>query len=327
MSQPIQHEPVLNELAWDLVEDILAAADELGVRSTELPCGARVIDFGVESPGSLAAGITLAEVCTAGLAEITLQQGAVGGIGWPLVFVTTDEPLEACLFSQYAGWAVQVGRYFGMGSGPMRAAAAEEELFHQHDYREEAERVVGVLESGGLPDGEVVRWIAERCGVEPHHVALLVAPTASLAGTLQVVSRSIETALHKLHELSFDLTRVQSAAGSAPLAPVAADDLAGIGRTNDAILYGGRVSLWVTGDDESLIEVGPRVPSSASDSYGEPFLSIFDQAGRDFYAVDRMLFSPAEIVFQNVDTGRVHVFGRVNEDVLLHSFGLRRTGV
>jgi methenyltetrahydromethanopterin cyclohydrolase len=238
------------------------------------------------------------------------------------VFVTTDDPLEACLCSQYAGWAVQVGQFFGMGSGPMRAAAAEEELFAHLGYREAAARVVGVLESSRLPGDDVIQMIAEKCGVEPADVALVVAPTASLAGTVQIVSRSIETALHKLHELHFDMTRVQSGVGSAPLAPVAADDLTGIGRTNDAILYGGRVSLWVTGDDESLQAIGSQVPSSASPSYGQPFLDIFEKAGRDFYAVDRLLFSPAEVVFQNLDTGRVHVFGGVNEDVLLRTFGI-----
>lgn len=322
MNERFENEPVLNELAWDLVEDVLVAADELGVRVHETSSGARVIDFGIEETGSLSAGITLAEVCTAGLAEIVLQQGSIAGIGWPLMFVTTDAPVEACLFSQYAGWAVQVNKFFAMGSGPMRAAAGDEELFAYLDYREEAERVVGILESGRLPDDDVVRMIADKCGVETSQVALLVAPTSSVAGTLQVVARSVETALHKLHELGFDMTRIRSATGSAPLAPVAADDLTGIGRTNDAILYGGRVSLWVTGDDESLTEIGPRVPSNASHSYGEPFLDIFEKAGRDFYAVDRLLFSPAEIVLQNLDTGRVHVFGGVNDGVLSRSFGL-----
>src|SRR5690606_27559706 len=137
---------------------------------------------------------------------------------------------------------------------------------------EDAARVVGILESPKLPTEEAAQLIAEACHVEPAAVALLVAPTASLAGSLQVVARSVETALHKLHELKFDMTRIHSATGSAPLAPVAGDDLTGIGRTNDAILYGGRVSLWVTGDDDSLEALGPQVPSSASASYGEPFL-------------------------------------------------------
>ena len=140
-------------------------------------------------------------------------------------------------------------------------------------------------------------------------MTLLVAPTASLAGGVQIVARSVETALHKLAELGFDLARIVSAHGTAPLPPVAADDLAAIGRTNDAILYGARVVLYVTGDDASLEAIGPQVPSSASRDHGEPFAAIFARYNHDFYAVDPHLFSPAEVVFQNIETGRVHAFG------------------
>jgi methenyltetrahydromethanopterin cyclohydrolase len=166
----------------------------------------------------------------------------------------------------------------------------------------------------------VVEKIAEACLVGPSAVTLLVAPTASLAGGVQIVARSVETALHKLAELGFDLSRVESAQGSAPLPPAAAGDLAAIGRTNDAILYGGRVVLWVTGDDDSLAAIGPKVPSTSSRDHGEPFAAIFERYNRDFYAVDPHLFSPAEIVFQNLDTGRTHAFGALAEDVLVRSF-------
>jgi methenyltetrahydromethanopterin cyclohydrolase len=135
-----------------------------------------------------------------------------------------------------------------------------------------------------------------------------------------VVARSVETALHKLSELEFDLGRIVSAYGTAPQPPVARDDLAAIGRTNDAMLYGARVVLYVTGDDPSLEEIGPRVPSSASRDYGEPFSAVFARYNHDFYAVDPLLFSPAEIVFQNVETGRVHAFGKVDDEVMARSF-------
>ena len=48
----------------------------------------------------------------------------------PLVQVVTDHPVRACLASQYAGWAIKEGKYFAMGSGPMRAAAG-----HRGDLR------------------------------------------------------------------------------------------------------------------------------------------------------------------------------------------------
>jgi len=315
-------EPVLNESAWDLVHQVLTVCEELRVDPVETESGAVVLDFGVEATGSLAAGLALAEVCMADLAEISLVPSEIDGIGWNRVAVQTDMPVESCLLSQYAGWAVSVGDYFGMGSGPMRAAYGSEPLFEKLGYQERAYGIVGVIESGQLPTDEVIRHLAQSCQVPPEAVALLVAPTASIAGNMQVVARSVETALHKLFELDFDMGRIISGCGDAPLSPVAGDDLTGIGRTNDAILYGGRVTLMVDGDDESLRAIGPKVPSSGSEAYGKPFLDIFEAAGRDFYKIDPHLFSPAEIIFHNIESGNVHRFGGMNLPVLKQSFGL-----
>jgi methenyltetrahydromethanopterin cyclohydrolase len=137
---------------------------------------------------------------------------------------------------------------------------------------------------------------------------------------VQVVARSLETALHKLYELKFNLAQVVSGYGTAPLPPVAADEMAAIGRTNDAILYGGQVVLWVNTDDDLLAELGPKVPSSASPDHGAPFATIFGRYDMDFYKIDPMLFSPAVISFHNLRTGRCLTFGRVEADVLRRSF-------
>jgi len=314
---------MLNEAALHLLKPLLEDAVAVpGVVSTTLGNGARVLDSGVSASGGLQAGLLLAQTCLAGQGQVCLIEGRIGESAWPTVQVTTDRPVEACLQSQYAGWRVSVGKYFGMGSGPMRAAAGREELFDRIGGRETATQVVGVLEAGKLPDEEVTAYIAERCRVSPDQVVLLVAPTASLAGTVQVVARSVETALHKLFELGFDVSRVKHGYGTAPLPPVAADDLSGIGLTNDAILYGGQVTLWVTGDDESLRTIGPQVPSSAARGYGDPFLEIFKAAGHDFYRIDPMLFSPARVTFHNLETGRVFPFGEVAPEILRKSFGL-----
>jgi methenyltetrahydromethanopterin cyclohydrolase len=224
------------------------------------------------------------------------------------------------LASQYAGWAIQEGKFFAMGSGPMRAVAGKEALFDKIGFREKHEAAFGVLETRKPPPPSVFGTLASACGVAPNQVTLLFAPTASLAGGVQIVARSVETALHKLVTMGFDVGRVVSAHGAAPLPPVARDDLAAIGRTNDAILYGARVVLYVKGDDAALEAVGPQVPSSASKDHGEPFAAIFARYNNDFYAVDPHLFSPAEIVFQNIETGRSHAFGRVEEEVLVRSF-------
>lgn len=311
---------MLNKRANDLVESWLPRIGELRGTALELDNGGRLIDLGVQAEGSLAAGRVLAEVCLAGLADVSVVPGAIGNIAWPHVQVVTDSPVEACLLSQYAGWQISVGKFFALGSGPMRAAAAHEPLFEQLNYREAASHVVGVLETGKLPTVAVFEAIAAKTGVPTDMTMLLSARTASLAGNFQVVARSVETALHKLHELGFDVWRVRSAVGVAPLPPVAKDDFAGIGRTNDAILYGGRVTLMVRGDDASIAKIGPQVPSSASSAHGKPFAEVFEEAGRDFYKIDPQLFSPAEIVLQNLDTGCVHRFGTTVPEVLRRSF-------
>ncbi len=310
----------LNARAMVVVETLLERAEERRVEVHEVKGGGRVVDCGVHATGGLGAGRTLARACLADLADVAIVPGEVEGRPCPVVQVVTDAPVAACLASQYAGWQVALGKFFAMGSGPMRAAYGHEPIFERIGFRESVTAVVGVLEGRTLPTPEVVGEIAAKCGVKPEEVTLLIAPTASLAGGLQVVARSVETALHKLAELGFDLRRVVSAQGTAPLPPVAKDDLAAIGRTNDAMLYGGRVVLYVTGDDDSLLEVGHRVPSSSSRDHGEPFLEIFARYNHDFYAVDPLLFSPAEVVFQNVATGQTHLFGQVAGDVLARSF-------
>jgi methenyltetrahydromethanopterin cyclohydrolase len=310
----------LNRRALWVVESLLAHADERRVVAHPVEGGGRYVDCGIDSRGGLLAGLDLARICMGDLAQVSLSSGEVGKQAIPLVQVVTDHPVRACLASQYAGWALKDGNFFALGSGPMRAVAGSEDIFDAIGYREAADAVAGVLESRKPPTPAIVAKIAESCRVEPVDVTLLVAPTASLAGGVQVVARSVETALHKLAELKFDLSRIVAAHGSAPLPPVAASDLGAIGRTNDAVLYGARVVLAVTGDDASIERIGPQVPSSASRDHGEPFAAIFARYNHDFYAVDPHLFSPAEVVFQNVETGKSRAFGAVNPDVLSRSF-------
>lgn len=311
----------LNQRANRIVAGLADQADELRITRQVLLGSGTVYDFGVNASGGLAAGLKLAEVCTAGLATISIVPGELAGTGWAHLQVVSDHPVAACLMSQYAGWQISVEKYFAMGSGPMRAASGRETVFQKLNYREVPPVAIGVLEGRKLPTEAVFQVLAEKTGVPAEQTVLLIAPTASASGNVQVVARVVETALHKLFELGFDVTRIESAYGTAPLSPVAKDDLTGIGRTNDAILYGGRVTLWVRGDDDSISEIGPRVPANASAAYGRPFLEIFEAAGRDFYKIDPHLFSPAEIVFQNLDTGRVQVFGKVAPEILKQSFG------
>ncbi len=308
----------LNHRAAALCEQIIADADRLRAEVTAVG-GATLIDLGITARGGLEAGIALSEVCMAGLGRVQFVPLSDAWSG-PAIVVATDHPIAACMASQYAGWQIAQGKFFAMGSVPMRAAAGKEELFAKIGHRETAERVVGVLETRKLPPAEVIAYLAKSCRVAPEKLTLLAAPTASQAGGVQIVARSIETALHKMHEIGIEIGSVESGFGVAPLPPVAVDDLSAIGRTNDAILYGGAVTLWLRGDDAALAEIGPRIPSCASADHGRPFREIFERYERDFYRVDTHLFSPAQVTLVNLDSGRTHRFGQLLPDVIEQSF-------
>jgi methenyltetrahydromethanopterin cyclohydrolase len=307
----------LNSRTLRYLDAAAADAEVLHIHSFHLPCGARILDAGVQATGGLRAGVVLARSCLADLGKVSLLPGADGR---PCVQVWTDEPWRACLGAQYAGWAIQVGKYFAMGSGPMRAAAGTEAVIRKLELAESAEACVGILESRHLPGDDVATMIAGACRIPVDRLTLLVAPTASLAGTVQVVARSVETALHKLEVLGFDVRQVASAWGVAPLPPLPKGDLAAIGRTNDAILYGAQVQLWVRGNDDELTALGPKVPAAASADYGAPFAEIFRKAGHDFYKIDPLLFSPARVTFNNVTTGRSFAYGQLRPDIVEASF-------
>ncbi len=310
----------LNERAWSFVEARLAGDETLRSRCSEAAGGGRVIDCGITGDGGYEAGLFLSRLTLCDLAEVSIGPGEDPELPFDQVFVKTSQPVAACMASQYAGWQLSVGDFFAMGSGPMRAAYGGEDLFKDIGHVEKAARVVGALETRQRPTEEVFDSISLKTGVKPNNITLAVAPTASDAGGVQVVARSVETALHKLHELGFDLARVLSGKGSAPIPPTADDDLAAIGRTNDAVLYGARVELEVTGDDESIAELGAKTPSCASGDHGALFSEIFERYDRDFYRIDPGLFSPAEVTFRSVDTGSEFTFGSIEPELVRRSF-------
>jgi methenyltetrahydromethanopterin cyclohydrolase len=310
----------LNERALDVADRLAADAEAARVDVATLSNGTRVIDCGAEAVGGFEAGRRLAEVCMAGLGSVAYAPLVVEGRWLPALTVTTDRPAVACLAAQYAGWRIDRDGYFAMGSGPGRALIRAEELYDDLDWDEQASAAVLCLETREPPPAEVADFVAERAGVPPSALTLLMAPTASVAGGVQIAARVVETALHKLHELDFDVRRVVAGFGSCPLPPVARDDTEAIGRTNDAVLYGGQAHLTVDADDDALRELVERLPASASSDYGEPFGKVLKAANFDFYAIDPLLFSPGQIRLTSVGSGRSFEAGRVNLEVLERSF-------
>lgn len=313
----------LNDRATHLTAFARARAQNLRIAFEEQD-QTLILDFGVKTEGGLEAGLLLAKICLSGLADVSIVPADLRLAEVPQIFVRTDHPVAACLMSQYAGWRIASDDYFAMGSGPIRAAVRKEDIFQHLPETEDGRLAVGVLESGTLPTSSAIEQIRAALP-ETCRLTLAVAPTASQAGNIQVVARSVETALHKLHELQFPLDNIISGTGVAPLPPVAKNDLHGIGRTNDSILYGATVNLWVRCEDKAITNIGPRVPSNSSTSHGQTFLSLFKASNHDFYALDPALFSPAVVVFHNLKTGRSFRYGTHLPELLKGSFGMNES--
>lgn len=310
----------MNERAAGLVDALVADADGLGIEVRTLDSGARLVDCGAQARGGLLAGLGFAAVCMGGLARVDPVPVAVGERTWPGIAVATDDPAAACLAAQYAGWKLEHEDFFAMASGPGRALARAEDLFEELSWRENADRAVLCLETRQDPPAEIVDKVAQRCGVHASAVTFLIAPTASVCGSVQISARVVETALHKLHELGVDPARVRHGWGCCPIAPVAKNDPVAIGRTNDAVLYGGTVHLWVDGADDEVADLAERLPSSSSDAFGTPFGELLEAADWNFYEIDPMLFSPAAATLTSTESGRAHHGGGHAPQVLERSF-------
>lgn len=314
----------VNRAAYRLVEKLCNNADEYRVITSETKSGATLIDAGIQTQGSFAAGKTITEICMGGYGKAKILLKQYDDLGLPTIYVQTDHPAIATLGSQFAGWRVKSDDFSAIGSGPARALALKpKEIYDKIGYKDEADTAIIVLETSKKPPEELVAKFASECGVKPNKFFVILTPTTSTAGAVQISGRIIETGIHKLTKLGLDPNMVDYAHGSAPIAPVHPKFVEAMGRTNDVILYGGVIYCAVRyKDDEKLKVILDKAPSKASRQYGKPFKEIFKEANNDFYQVDSGLFAPAVFVINNLETGTISKAGEINSDVLKRSLGL-----
>jgi methenyltetrahydromethanopterin cyclohydrolase len=316
----------VNTEAMKVVKEIIDNHERLQVKVIQLKNGSTLIDMGINAKGGYEAGLKLGEVCLGGLARLTWDSIACGNFLLPALTVVTDHPTIACMASQFAGWRInrKDDQFFAMASGPCRAKSLKEkELFEELDYHDDADVSIAVLETGQLPNENVMNWFAEQCKVSPDKAYALVAPTASMAGGVQIAARIVETGIHKLHQLHFDPKKIVYGYGTTPLAPIAKSDLKAMGMTNDAIIATGSVTLNIkSAEADNIEELIRQVPSSTSKDYGKPFFQIFQDAGKDFYKIDPNLFAPAVVILNDIRTGKNFQAGKLDFDLLKKSFAL-----
>ena len=313
--------PSVNTLANPLVADLVANAQELRVGVAKSDNGATIVDAGIKHTGGLEAGRLIAEICMGGLGHVNLQTSTTFPY-WPwMLSVHSNNPILSCLASQYAGWSLAHEKFFSLGSGPGRAIAGREDLFKELGYKDQANAACLVLESDKAPPVEVIEKVSRDTGVAVENLTFILTPTRSLAGTVQIVARVLEVAMHKIHTLRFPLDHVVDGIASAPLPPPSPNFLIGMGRTNDAILFGGHAHLFVKGSDDAAAKLAKELPSSSSRDYGRPFAEVFKAVNMDFYKIDPMLFSPAAVTVTALESGNTFTGGKLDAALIDQSFG------
>jgi methenyltetrahydromethanopterin cyclohydrolase len=211
-----------------------------------------------------------------------------------------------------------------LGSGPARAISLQpKKLYEKLCYHELSDVAVLVVESDSLPSASALEYIASECKVERSRLYIIVAPTSSVVGSVQVAGRVVETGIHKLTEVGFNPNQILSGRGSCPVAPVHPKSTIAMGITNDMILYGGDVYYEVRcRSDDEIIDLIDEVPSISSRDYGRPFYESFKAAGYDFYKIDPGLFAPARITLKNLTTGNTFTAGEISPEILKASLEL-----
>jgi len=330
----------INNLALKLVQKITQNRELYGAKVEKLSSGQTVIDL---TKGSWIGGKLVGEICMGGLGTVeftnyVMDKNYNTPNYLPAVTVHTSHPIISCMASQLAGWSVKLKKevekdgkikkkvvFQSLGSGPARARARGEKIFEEIDYMDDSDCAVLVFETRTMPNEEVMAIVTEKCKVPAENTYAVCAPTACLVGSIQVAARIVETGIHKLHEIHFPLDVIKDGFGTTSIAPIAKDDFAAMGTTNDSIIAAGTTfyTIDVEKDQEKkLFELLKKAPANQSPSYGKPFNVIFKEADYDFYKIDPGLFAPATYTVNNMKTGNTITVGEVNNELLKKSYGL-----
>ena len=303
-----------------LVSSLIKNKEKLNIQVKKGPLGCTIIDAGANTNGSIEAGLRISEICLGGLGDVKLIPNLNTKISTYNISVYATHPVLSCLGCQYAGWSLTHKDFFSLGSGPIRSIVQKEEIFEELQYKDKAKKSSVILEVDKFPPKEIIKKISKDSKIKAENITLILTPTTSICGNLQVVARVLEVAIHKVHELNFPLDRIIHGAGFAPLPPIASDFLTGMGRTNDAIIYGGVVQLTIDGPESEIKELCKKLPSNNSKDYGKPFKQIFKSYKNDFYKIDGSLFSPAKVVINSKKSGKTYSSGIINQKLLEKSF-------
>jgi methenyltetrahydromethanopterin cyclohydrolase len=314
----------LNQKAMEIIGPILNDPQRYGAKLVRTPGGATIVDIGNQAPGSWQGAKRFVEASFGGLAEVTFGRMVIKDLDVPSVEVAVDDPMLAVVACQVGAMRLGEGAFAALGSGPARAKARADRWAQRVLYEDPSPLALIQIQMPGLPSEEILQEVADACRIPLANLTAMVAPTASLVGSVQVASRAFEQCIVALaRNTSFDITSILRAQAVAPIAPVIDDELWAMGRTNDCLVYGGSSSLWVRhSNDDEIRRTAESLPFSVSagDYYGKGYREIFDAYGRSIYNIPAHLDGPAMVAMTNQSTGSVFKAGEINLDRLYRSF-------
>lgn len=209
---------VLSARCGALCDDLWENADYYRLERTTLPCGARVLDAGVNAPGSYLAGARLAELCQGALAKADISMGRLGNVSLPAITCESFSPALSAYALQSA-----TGFRGALLSGPIKLLLGEVP-YVQHDIPlAEARGVYAAMaQMDALPDDAFALALAQKAGCAPEALVLAVAPQQSVAGATQICGRMNEDVLLTMDKaLQADPDMVESIVGYCPVCPIA----------------------------------------------------------------------------------------------------------
>ncbi|MBL4702359.1 MAG: hypothetical protein JKX85_13980 [Phycisphaeraceae bacterium] len=301
--------PGLNDRALILTDELATRSAELGIKPSSV-VSARMIDAGIESLGSLRAGLLIAQISMANLASVTLAPNPDPDpkVMSPVVVVNVTHPIAACLASQHAGWLIedQAKDFRAYGSGPFRAAYGKEELFDTFGFRERTNSAVGIIESPVIPSRELVHELSIMCGVQQHHLAIICVNPASLAGSVLTASRTVQWALMKLHQLNINIRQIVGGYGICPLGNVGGTLNQSISRAYDQLINHSQVTLYAKGDDATLANVIKQLASNTPKHDSPSIENLLAIQSKSPYDLKHAELAPTKICIQNIESGQNH---------------------
>ena len=314
----------VNKEAYKVLKDLLDEPERYKVKIKKLPSGATVVDTGIAVKGCLEAGLKIVEIVMGGLGRASITNLDFDGLVLPVVNVYTDWPAVSLLGCQLAGWGIKVGDFSAMASGPGRALSLKpKKVFEKIGYKDESDIAILLLETEKYPDDNVALEISKKCGVNPENLYLILTTTVSIAGSVQVSGRIVETGLYRLDYLGFDPKKAICGSGFAPIMPIHPDSGVTLAREEDALIYGGATFFAVEYDnDEELEKLMDKTPATVSKDYGRTSYEVLKEVNFDWSKLDPAFFAPGYISVTNVKTGKTFSRGKINSEVIKKSLGV-----